>query len=317
MPPQKPKSSPRIYPPRPTPELPPEVVDPIWLLKALGISFAAALLCAYATLCLLFYQGEWQLILHPTHTVDRTPTTVGLAYNDVHLDSAETGQPRLSAWWIPATPTTGFQPGYATPTILYLHDGSGSLSDTMPVLSLLHSAGANIFAIDYRGFGTSDSSHHPSETSMTEDTAAALDYLTATRHIPAPTIIPYGTGLAASLAANLAHTRPRLPAFILDNPIPDPAAIAVAAHPSHLVPVRLLFGNQFNIATPLASLATPKLLISGGPTAPTPQPDPNALQSLFTHAASPRTTVSLPDRNTSQAYLQTLSQFFDQHLPRR
>jgi uncharacterized protein len=318
MPTPKPKPRPRTYPPRPSrqPEL--EVVNPIWLLKALAISFAAALLCAYATLCLLFYQGECQLILHPTHTIDRTPATAGLAYTDIHFDATETGQPRLTAWWIPATPQPGFQPRYATPTILYLHNATGSLSDTIPTLTLLHSTGANIFAIDYRGFGASDPGQHPSESRMAEDTAAALDYLTTTRHIPPSSIVPYGAGLAASLAASLAQTNPTLPAVILDNPIPDPASIAVAAHPSRIVPVRLLFGNQFNIATPLASLATPKLLISGGPTSPTSSPNPAALQTLFTHAASPRTTLTLPtNTNADHAYLDTLSQFLDQYLPAR
>jgi pimeloyl-ACP methyl ester carboxylesterase len=325
MPPQNPKTQPRTYPPRPTREPELEVVNPIWLLKALGISFAAALLCGYATLCLLFYQGDWQLILHPSPTVNRTPSTIGLTYSDVHFDSAETGQPRLTAWWIPATPPTGFPPRYATPTVLYLHSGSGSLSNTIPTLALLHTSGANIFAIDYRGFGASDSTQHPSQPSMGEDTTAALNYLTATRHISAASIVPYGTGLAASLAVNLAQAHPNLPAVILDNPVPDPAAIAVAARPSSVVPVRLLFGNQFNIATPLASLTTPKLLISGGPASlptapdqlairPQQRTDQRALQTLFTRAASPRITVTLPTTNADRPYLEALSQFFDQYL---
>jgi pimeloyl-ACP methyl ester carboxylesterase len=317
MPSPKPKTPPRGHPPRliPYPNDPQEVVDPIWLLKAVGIAIAAALLCGYATLCLLVYQGAWQLILHPSPAIDRTPASAGLAYSDVHFDSSETGQPRLTAWWIPATPQPGFQPRYATPTILYLHDGSGSLSDTLPTLTLLHTAGANLFAIDYRGFGASDSTQHPLQQTMAEDTSAALNYLTATRHISPASIVPYGVGLGASLAVNLARAHSSLPAVILDNPSPDPAAIAVAAHPFGVVPVRLLFGEQFNIATPLASLATPKLLIAGGPSSPVPTPNQRALQTLFLSAASPRTSVTLPIANADKAYLEALSQFLDRYLP--
>jgi pimeloyl-ACP methyl ester carboxylesterase len=291
-----------------------EIVDPRWLLKALGVCFAGALVCGYATLCLLFYQGSWQLILHPTPTVDRTPATAGLAFSTVHFDSTETGQPRLTGWWIPAAQPSGFQSSDPTATLLYLHDGSGSLSDTLSTLTLLHQTGLNIFAIDYRGFGASDSSLHPSAERMAQDTSAALDYLTATRHINANSIVPYGTGLGAALAVNLAQAHHDLPAVILDNPNPDPASAAVAAHPSDPVPVRLLFGDQFNIARPLATLSTPKLLIAGGPSSLATQSDQYKLATLFTHAASPHITVTLPPASSNQTYLDALSRFLDQYL---
>jgi uncharacterized protein len=288
-----------------------EVVDPRWLLKALGICFVAALVCGYATLCLLFYQGSWQLILHPSHTADRTPEAVGLAYSTVHFDSTDTGQPRLTGWWIPVTPQRN-----AAFTILYLHDGSGSLSDTIPTLLRLHQTGLNIFAIDYRGFGASDSPAHPSAERMGEDTSAALDYLTGTRHLQASSIVPFGTGLGAALAANLALAHHDLPSVILDNPNPDPASAAIAAHPSDPVPVRLLFGDQFNIAKPLAALTTPKLLIAGGPASVGAASNQQQLAALFAQAASPRVTVTLPSTNDDSAYQEELSQFLDQFLPR-
>ena len=249
MPPAKPNSAPRTPPGR---EPPLEVVDPKWLLKALAICLVAAMICVYVTLCALFYQGRWQLVLHPSHTVDRTPASAGLVYSDVHFDAAETGQPRLTAWWIAASPQAGFAPRYADYTILYLHDGSGSLADTVPTLARLHSAGLNVFAIDYRGFGTSDASVHPTQELMSEDTTAALEYLTQTRHISPLKIIPYGTGLAASLAASLAnsHTSLRKLADILDaNPdIPLPMygtsmmTLNIFVHEGPLDPVLTLRG---------------------------------------------------------------------------
>src|ERR1017187_7678490 len=223
---------------------PPEIVDPVWLIKALALSLVAALICGYGAICLLYYQGEWQLILHPSRIVDRTPASTGLLYTNVQFDAAENGQPRLTAWWIPAQSPE--QPGAAF-TVLYLHDGSGSLADTVPMLANLHRAGFNVFAIDYRGFGASDSSVHPNAARMAQDAAAALDYLTSTRHIPARSIVPYGVGLGAFLAANLARTHPELPAVVLDNPHPHPLSCAPAPR-TRFIPVRLLSGHPFDIA---------------------------------------------------------------------
>jgi pimeloyl-ACP methyl ester carboxylesterase len=299
-----------------------EVVDPIWLLKAIGLTLVAALVCAWLTACWLVYQGEWQLILHPAHAVDRTPTDVGLAFDEIHFGASETGQPRLTGWWIPAqsppAPNARLSPQsipkYANYTILYLHDGAGSLANTVPMLATLHRAGLNIFAFDYRGFGASDASAHPSEPRMTQDAAAALDYLASTRHIPIRNIVPYGVGLGAALAADLAHNHSDLPAVILDNPDPDPASTAASAHPSRVIPVRLLFGNGFDIVTPMAALATPKLLIAGGPNSSSPIRNLGQLQSLFLHAASPSFAVTLPPAGDDAAYQAALDRFLDEYL---
>ncbi len=126
---------------------------------------------------------------------------------------------------------------------------------------------------------------HPSDTRMAEDAAAALDYLTSTRHIPARDLIPYGAGLGASLAASLAHSHPELPAVILDNPDPDPASTAATSHPSHILPLRLLFGKSFDIAEPIATLADTQASDRRRPAARPAQPrDLNQLQALFKYA---------------------------------
>jgi pimeloyl-ACP methyl ester carboxylesterase len=320
MPPPKSRGTNKVpAPARSSAQSPPIVVDPVWLAKALGVSLLVALLCVYATLCLLVYQGAWQLVLHPVTTVTDTPAKVGVNYKDVRFGAADTGQPRLTGWWIPAestSPSSGQLslqpvPRYAGYTVLYLHDGSGSLQNTVPMLARLHSAGLNVFAIDYRGFGGSDNSAHPNDARMTEDTAAALDYLTSTRHIAARTIIPYGVGLGASMAANLALAHPELPAVILDNPDSDPAATAAAAYRSRLVPVRMLFGDSFDVSKPLATLATPKLLIAGGASAA----NAGQMESLFKNAASPKYTVELQSTDFEIAYQASLRRFLDQYLP--
>ncbi len=263
-----------------------DTVDPRWLLKALAIAVASAAILGYATLCLLLVQGNWQLILHPSPTIAADPSTLGISFDSIRFNAASTGRPRLTAWWIPARSATD------APTILFLHDGRGSLSAALHQLDLLHRAGLNLFAIDYRGFGRSDP-QHPSEARMAEDAAAALDYLVNTRHISAVTIIPYGVGLGASLAGRLAQAHPELPALIIDNPNLA-AADALERDPrARFLPMHLLLNNRFDLVRPLATFIRPRLLITGGPGDSDPSRD-HANAAFFASLPSPKLTVELP-----------------------
>jgi uncharacterized protein len=230
-------------------------VDPRWLLKMLAVTIGGALFCGYLTLCGLFYQGQWQLVLHPDNATTITPASTNLPFEDVNFDFAETGQPQLHGWWIPATQNAR----YSTLTVLYLHGGNGSLADTLPRLQELHNLGLNVFAFDYRGFGQS-TGPHPNERRMREDAAAAWLYLTQKRKVPATQVVPYGEGVGAALATQLLVDDPQIPAVILDSPIFDLLAQVRQDPRSQLIPVRLFFRERFAL-TPLDGLKTPKLIL--------------------------------------------------------
>jgi len=285
-------------------------VDPRWLLKMLGVVLGAALLCGYLTLCLLFYQGQWQFILHPDAANKATPDAANLPFEDVSFDVTETGQPQLHGWWIPAataaagTLTTPAR--YGSATILYLHGGSGSLADTLPQLKELHDAGLNIFAFDYRGFGQS-AGPHPNQLRMQEDTDAAWSYVTHTRRFPATHIIPYGEGIAGGLVVHLLQQHPRIPAIILDHPIFDIIPLVRQDPRTTLIPVRLLFRERFEIAKPLATLETPKLLFIGD--------DPLSDETKALNAvADPKFTIHT-GISSADARSQSISRFLDEYLP--
>ncbi len=293
----------------------PEVVDPRWLLKVLGLVLAAAAVLAYLSLCFLIYQGAWQLLLHPSSKVGRTPAALSISFDAVRFDAGATGRPRLSAWWIPASAP-------ASATLLYLHDGKGSLADTVDQLASLHQAGVNILALDYRGFGTSDPTH-PNQGRMTEDTNAALDYLTDTRHLAAAAIVPYGVGLGGALAASLAASHPGIAALIIDNPDPEAAARVLEDNRSRLMPMRLLIRDRFDLAAPLKQFRGPKLLLVGGPA--DIHPDLDARSGVFFRSLpDPKYIVTLPPGVSAQsrtaapddnAYLQAVRRFLDESLP--
>jgi uncharacterized protein len=290
--------------PRPTPKpskhtpatsSPPEVVSPLWLVKAIAITVVVALFCGYLTFCLLFYQGQWQLVLHPTRTSAAPVSIAGAPYQLIHFGPDESATPQLTGWWIPSSD--------ARITILFLTSGDGSLANSIPTLAALHNLGLNIFAFDYRGYGQS-APIRPSQKNMTRDADSAWQYLTNSRAIPEQQIIPYGTGVGASLATQLAASHSAIPALILDVPDADLLESAQRDPRSRLIPLGLLFHEQFPLSTSLATLKTPKLLLSRS----------NSPAPSFHTAADPKLTVELPSPS-DPLYNQSLTRFLDQYLP--
>ncbi len=275
-----------------------EVVDPRWLVKAMGITLVAAAACAWLTFCFLFYQGQWQLVLHPRRTALAPQTVGGAAYELVHFGVDETAEPQLVGWWVPAPAGAH----YAGVTVLFLPAGDGSLADSIPTLAALHGLGVNIFAFDYRGYGQSAAAR-PNEQTMTHDAESAWLYLTASRHIVASDIVLYGTGVGAPLAVKLAGEHGAVPGVVLDAPSGDLLRVAMRDPRTHLVPARLLFHERFALAAPLGSLPTPKLLLWRTGAAP----------EAYASAADPKMTVELRAQNDAQ-YGQAMTRFLDEYV---
>ncbi len=286
---------PKQKPPARRQNSPQEDIDPVWIAKALAATVLVAVLCGYLTLCGYFYQGQWQLVLHPSPAVSATPASLNLAFEDLHFSVDESGTPQLNAWYISGTATQ--------PTILYLHSGDGSLADTLPQIQSLHALGFNLFAIDYRGFGHS-APVHPNQQRMNEDAEHALQYLLSVRKVAAMQIIPYGTGVGASLAAALVANHPDLPALILESPQTD-LLPTVAQNPrTRLIPLHLLFHDVFPLAGRLSALRTPKLLLTNGPATP----------PVFANASDPKINVDFAHPSATD-YANAITGFRDQYLP--
>lgn len=216
--------------------------------------FVIAALCCWGLLCLLFWQGSWQLLYHPESAVTRTPASVNLSYDSVAFAVAETGQPRLSAWWIPAAAEAPFR----RITVLYLHRQDGNLGNAVNNLAALHSTGVNIFAFDYRGYGQSQFAH-PSEVRWRQDTEWALSYLTGTRQIGSRSIVLDGEDLGANLALEAAAAHPELAGVIVSNPLPDATGAIFNDPRARLVPARLLVSDRYGLDAPAARLHIPLL----------------------------------------------------------
>jgi hypothetical protein len=219
-----------------------------------GLTLLAAAACAWFTVCLLFWQGNWQLLYHPTKTLTRTPASIGMAFDPVGFASTEAGTPRLSGWWIPASQDARFR----RYTVLYLHGRDGNMANALDDLAALHAAGVNVLAFDYRGYGQSQFAR-PSEAHWRQDAEWALLYLTGTRHVDGGLILLAGNGLGANLALEIAADHPGLAGLVLRQPLEAPVDAIFNDPRSRLVPAHLLVRDRYDWKSAAVRLRIPSL----------------------------------------------------------
>ena len=296
-----PKQPARVESPQPAPP----TISGRWLLMAVPTILVAAALCAWGALCLLFWQGSWQLLYHPSSTVARTPAALGVPFSPIDFDTPASGQPRLTGWWIPAA-ADARESRY---TLLYLHSQDGNLGDTVDHLAELHAAGVNIFAFDYRGYGQSEF-EHPSEARWLEDAASALQYLTATRHIDPNIIVLDGSDLGADLALEFAAMHSELAGVALESPIEDPVSRIFTDARANLVPAHLLVHDRYDLLGPATSLRIPSLWFLPFPKPSTNGPAENP--EVFQKVSARKMFVWLPPgKTTTKNFSDELSRWLD------
>jgi pimeloyl-ACP methyl ester carboxylesterase len=232
------------------------IVDVRWLVRAVIACILVAAICAYGAYGLLFYQGQWQIVLHPKHGATQTPASAGMKFEDVRFGANESGVPQLDGWMVPAD--AGAM--HADLTVVYFHGGAGSLADAVPALKLLHDAGANVFAVDYRGYGDA-ANVSPRQWRMEEDGDAAVRYLTTLRGVPVGSIILYGEGVGGEIAAHAARDFPAVAGVVLENAPASQEATFRADLRTHVLPVGMLLNERFDLAPLVSQLRMPKLFL--------------------------------------------------------
>ena len=269
-----------------------EIVSGRWLVKAILTVLAMAGVALYLTICLLFYQGQWQFTFFPPKTLQPDAATVaassGLPITDVRFDTTEEGVERLDGWWIPA----GTASSAATPlsqfVVLFFPNGHTDLPDNVDALNSFHALGVNVFAFDYQGFGKSQAGH-PSQKKAYSNGVAALTYLSGLRHIPTGHIVLYGTRLGAAVAAHVAQASPKIAGLILEDPQPSLTREVKREQHIHLLPMWLVFQERFDISGIVPSLKMPKLILS----TPAMRPYASGTVLVYDHAAAPKKRATI------------------------
>ncbi|MEM8637316.1 MAG: alpha/beta hydrolase [Cyanobacteria bacterium P01_G01_bin.54] len=140
----------------------------------------------------------------------------------------------------------------ATYTLLYSHGNAEDLGDIDPILQILQGAGFNVFAYDYRGYGTSDG--RPSERHTYADIAAAYRYLTQERNVPPDKIILFGRSVGGGPTLDLAAKEP-VAGVILESTFTQAFRV--------VVPFPLLPFDKFYNRAKLPKIDCPVLIIHG------------------------------------------------------
>jgi len=165
----------------------------------------------------------------------RSPSDRGLTYEDVVLETAD--KLRIHAWFIPVT-----EGSEQAPTILFFHANAGNIGLRVPNFAhIVDKLQANVFALDYRGFGHSDGT--PSEDGLIEDALCAWRWLCnagSAGRLDVGRIFVFGRSLGGAVAVALAHklqerakdeTTPRLCGIILENTFVSISAVVDALFP--------------------------------------------------------------------------------------
>ncbi len=293
----KPRTSSRVQPAshkKPAPE----IVDPRWLLKMLGITLAAALVCGYITVAVVFYFTSWQLVLHPTHNAGGG---TGLPTQHVQFDVDASGKPRLSGEWYPAAAGAS----HANYAVLYLRSGDGQLDAADGTqIAMLHDLGINVFAFDYSGYGSSVLQPHPSEKQMLQDADHALGYMAARYQFRDGQAVVFGSGTGVSIAAQIAQANHNTAGLIGYNADPEVLARVKADRRGDLFPIAL-FHDRFSLDA-LNTLKKPKLLYTVGPASA-------ARTAVYRNAADPKLTIEVPTHDAA-AEQAALTRFLDTYL---
>ena len=192
---------------------------------------------------------EEKFIFFPVAEIERTPRDAGLAFEEVFFTTAD--GVRVNGWWVPYAG--------ARVTLLWFHGNAGNIGHRVDGLKRLHDkVNANVFIIDYRGYGRSEGT--VSERGTYEDARAALQYLRARKDLDPKSIVLFGQSLGAAVATELAG-REECVALVLEAPFASIREMARVVFP--LLPIGPLLRTRYDVAEKIKAVKSPVLVLQG------------------------------------------------------
>ncbi len=187
------------------------------------------------------------MIYFPTRVMGGDPKTMGLEYEDVYLETAD--GVKINGWFVR---------NRASPKVVLLfHGNGGNLSHRLDMIQLLHALPANIFAIDYHGYGRSQG--HPTEKNLYLDADAAYRYLVEQKNYPPSSIIVMGSSLGGAVGTYLA-TQKKIGGLVLLRTFTSTPAMAPRVNPLYRWPI-IWPRSRFDSLSRMSRINVPVLIV--------------------------------------------------------
>ena len=236
----------------------------------------------------LFLWVRWQErsgLFFPSRDFYSSPAAEGLAFEDVHFDSAGN---ELHGWYIPAS---------GNQVVLWMHGNAGNIADRLDqAVEMKRVLGVSSFMFDYRGYGKSEG--RPSEKGLYQDAEAAFKWLTETRGINPGNIILYGHSLGSAVSVDLALEKGmNAGGMVLESPFTSAADVARTIYFG--LPVGLVMSVKLDNIGRIGEVKMPILIIHGVSDTVIPF---EMGKKLFDAAPEPKTFLPIAGGDHSDCY---------------
>ena len=212
-------------------------------------SVIAVLLYAGFSLMLYFLQERLVFLPHmPGRTLDATPETIGLEYEDAWIET-EDGE-RLHGWFVPTRQARG--------TVLFFHGNAGNISHRMESIHIFNRLALNVLIVDYRGYGQSSGEVNEEGTYL--DAQAAWNYLVEQSGIAADRTVIFGRSLGGAVGAWLASQPGVEPAgVIVESSFSSGVDMGKRLYP--VLPVRLITRIDYPVKDYVTRISSPLMVV--------------------------------------------------------
>lgn len=180
---------------------------------------------------------ENRFIFFPDPWVAASPSDVGLAYEDIFLNTRD-GE-KINAWFVPKEGTRA--------TMLWFHGNAGNIGHRVAQIKLYHDRWqVNQMLVEYRGYGKSSGT--VSEEGTYEDGRAAIAHLFEQKGVSSGELIIFGRSLGAAVAVQMA-TESESAGLILESPFTSVRDMAQRHYPviGNLLPLKIRYDSIHKI----------------------------------------------------------------------
>jgi len=248
-----------------------------------GCAILGMPLCAWGGID-MWNSLQRKMIFFPTSVLTYTPADLGLAYEDVSIQTSD--GVTLHGWMVPYDGSDV--------TLLFFHGNAGNIGDRVENVRLLHEIGLQVFILDYRGYGLSEGS--PSEQGLYKDAQAAYTHLLSRDDVNKEHITIFGRSLGGAVAVDLAS---RVPCRRLILESTFTSAADMAGHILPILPLSRFVTERFDSASKIEKVRAPLLQFHGTQDEIVPY---RLGQKLHALAREPKEFVPIPGATHNDTY---------------